>query len=390
MSPLDRFLALQTVLDTHEDLWRPQPFRGRDLAWRAQRPALAAVIDALSTAEVGALEADPAALQGWIMRQLPSLAGLARLTALPDLPQRPLLPTGAHFDWGIPGRKRAQIEAFAAHLQCSESPLLEWCAGKGHLGRRIAVADGVAVTSLDIDVDLTHHCRTLGARAGIAQQAVCADALTRAARGHVRGRHVVALHACGELHRTLVRHADVDDARGYSIAPCCYYRGAGEPYRPLSAAATLALDANALRLAVTETVTAAARDRRRTARDQAYKLGFIALREALTGEADRRFRPVPAAWSGAGFEAFCRRLAAREQVGLPARIDWGHWEATAWRRHDEVARDSLVRHALRRALELWLAGDLALALTAAGFETRMGCFCARELTPRNILIDARR
>ncbi len=390
MLVLDRFLALQTVLDTHEDLWRPQPFRGRALAWRAQRPALAEAVDALSAAEVAVLEGDQATLQAWIVQQVPTLAELPWLTTLPELPWRALAPAGAHFDWSIPGRKRAQIEAFAGHLTCNGAPLLEWCAGKGHLGRRLAAADGVAVTSLEIDPALVRMCDALASRAGVEQQAVCADALTPASRQHVRDRHVVALHACGELHRTLVRHADADAAHGYSIAPCCYYRGAGDDYRAMSSAATLALDANALRLAVTETVTAAARDRRRQARDQAFKLGFVALREALTGEMGRRFRPVPSAWSAASFASFCRQLAAREQVALPARFDAHEWEAIGWRRRDEVARDSLVRHALRRALELWLAGDLALALMAAGFDVRMGCFCPSALTPRNILIDARR
>jgi len=390
MASIDPFLALQHLLATHEDLWRPQPFTGRDLAWRRRRPALAAAVDAMSPAQVAALESDPDALLAWLLAQIPELGGAASLLALPALTRRALPPTGPHFDWAIPGRKREQIDAFAAHVGAQSSTMLEWCAGKGHLGRRLALADGVPVRSLDHDAALVAECDTLAARAKTDQRGICADALQPGARGHVADRHVLALHACGELHRTLVRHADVDAARGYSIAPCCYDRWAGDGYRPLSSHATLSLSTAELRLAVTETVTAGRRDRRRHRQDQAFKLGFVALRGELTGEAYRPFRPVPPAWVAAGFEAFCRQLAARESLALPDRLDWAHWEAIGWRRQDEVARDSLVRHALRRALEVWLVRDLALALEAAGFEVATGVFCPRTLTPRNILIDARR
>ena len=40
--------------------------------------------------------------------------------------------------------------------------------------------------------------------------------------------------------------AAADGAHGYRIAPCCYYRGAAEGYRPLSREATLQLDGRSL------------------------------------------------------------------------------------------------------------------------------------------------
>jgi len=385
-----RFLDLQTVLTEHQDLWRPQPFHGRELAWRARRPALAAAVDALSDDAVAALEASPSALSAWMAVQIPETGSLSALVSLPDLPTQPMAPAGTHFSWHIPGRKQAQIEAFAHHVIDPQGPLLEWCAGKGHLGRRLAVGHGQPVTSLEIDPALVEACTHLARRARIEQTPVCADALDPLSRQHVRGAHVVALHACGELHRTLVRHAHDDRARGYSIAPCCYHRWIDAAYVPLSPLADLPLDAAALRLAVTESVTAPGRERRALALSQAFKLGFVALREHTTGEGYRAFKPVPPAWVAEGFESFCRRLALREQVTLPERIDWAHWAGVGRRRQAEVARDSLVRHAFRRAIEVWLVGDLGLALEAAGFEVATGVFCERPLTPRNLLIQARR
>lgn len=390
MSLRARFTELQALLAEHEALWRPSPFHVRRPAWRERWPALAATVDSLDTAAVDALHQDPLACRDVLREALPILTEFDRLCDVAPLPERTLPPSDTHFDWAIPGRKRQQIEAFAAHAPRAQAPLLEWCAGKGHLGRRLAQADGVPVSSLEIDAALCREAEKLAARAGVAQTALCADALGADVQLHPAGREVVALHACGELHRSLVRNATHAQARAYRIAPCCYHLGAEAGYRPLGRDAALALTADTLRLAVTETVTAPRHARRRLARDQAWKLGFVALRNALEGETERPFRPVPASWLKADFPAFCAALAEREGLRLPAQIDWEHWQASGERRRGEVRRHELVRHAFRRPLELWLVLDLALGLEEAGFDVRIGSFCDRALTPRNLLVLAQR
>ncbi|MFB1029276.1 MAG: hypothetical protein QMC09_06295 [Thauera sp.] len=75
---------------------------------------------------------------------------------------------------------------------------------------------------------------------------------------------------------------------------------------------------------------------------------------------------------------------------LPTAVDWADWEAVGERRRDEVRRLELVRHAFRRALEVWLALDLVLGFEARGFTARIGTFCERALTPRNLLVLASR
>lgn len=395
-----RFLELQSLLARHESMWRPAPFHVPRPAWCASWPALAEAVLALDDERVERFSADPGACAAWLGPQLPAIAALAEACALPELPARTLPAGEARLASGVPGRKHAQIEAFAAHLPPAAGPLLDWCAGKGHLGRRLAQIEHRSVASLEIDPALCAEARRLAHRAGVAQEVVCDDALAPGARSHVRGRTVCALHACGELHRHLVRHAADDGAQAYRIAPCCYHLGTDGAYRPLSRDARLALDAATLRLAVTETVTAPHHDRRRLARDQAWKLGFLALQDALdagAGRPDARdprarrgLRPVPAAWLGQDFEHFCRTLAARERLHLPAGIDWERWHRAGERRRGEVRRLEQVRHAFRRALECWLVLDLALGLEERGFEVQVGHFCARTLTPRNLLVLAQR
>lgn len=390
MKHRERFLELQSVLQAHQALWRPSPFHVRRPGWCEQWPALAEAALELDESEVERFIDDPAACRVWLAPRLPVADLLGALCDIALLPARALPPCEAHFNWTIPGRKREQIDAFAAHTPAAHVPLLEWCAGKGHLGRRLALVDRVPVSLLEIDPALCAAADPLAVRSGVDQTVLCADALDGASRAHVRDRTVVALHACGELHRALVRTAAHDDAHSYRIAPCCYHLGAGERYRPLNRDAALSLDAGALRLAVTETVTAPGHVRHRLARDQAWKSGFIALRNALEGEAIRTFKPVPSSWLSGDFATCCQALAQREGVHLPAVVDWAHWLAVGERRRAEIRRFELVRHAFRRALELWLVMDVVLGLEEAGFGVQVGTFCARALTPRNLMVLAQR
>ncbi|MFU2489288.1 methyltransferase [Thauera sp. WH-1] len=385
-----RFLDIQSLLMEHDALWRPSPFHITRPPWCAQWPQLATALEALDGDTVERFAADPGAFGAWLSAHAPALADLNAAACVPALPARDLAACDARFADGIPGRKRAQIEAFARHMPACTSPALEWCAGKGHLGRRVALAEGVRVTSLEIDPTLCADAARGAARSRANQHVVCADALDEGSRVHVRDHSVLALHACGELHRRLVRNAEHDGAQAYRIAPCCYHLGTDGAYRALNRDARLMLDPSSLRVAVTEVVTAPRHDRQRLARDQAWKLGFVALRNAVEGEAQRPFRPVPATWYAEGFEAFCRRLAAREEVRLPLDLSWSDWERKGWARRDQVRRFELVRHAFRRPLELWLVLDLALGLEQRGFDVQVGRFCERSLTPRNLLVLADR
>ncbi|SDS34350.1 methyltransferase [Actinopolymorpha singaporensis] len=386
-----RLTELHSVLTTHQEFWRPAPFRVRRPDWCAHRPDLTEAVLALDEPTLDRLTDDPDLSRRWLARWLPDITTLTHLVTLPPLAGRDLPSTDPRLCRTIPGRKYEQVKAFAAQVPASHTPVLDWCAGKGHLGRLLAHLDRRPVQSLEIDAELAESAARLATRMGVDQTIIRADARSEAAHRHVTGRAVVALHACGELHRSLVRRARRAGAHSYSIAPCCYHVGTGGSYQSLAGhAPTLPLDTDALRLATTETVTAPPHDRARLARDQTWKLGFIALRDCVEGEAVRRLRPVPARWLSGDFSSFCRALADREGVNLPASVDWAYWLAVGGRRRDEVRRLELVRHAFRRPLELWLVMDLAAALEEAGFDVRVGSFCDRSHTPRNLMLQAQR
>jgi hypothetical protein len=178
-------------------------------------------------------------------------------------------------------------------------------------------------------------------------------------------------------------------APALDLAPCCYYRIATTDYRPLNPDANLRLTRDELHLAVTETVTAGARDRRQRDRSLAWKLAFLEWRAALGVPRDKTFKPVPAAWRTGGFDAWLERLAGREGLPLSGAEEGADWEAAGWLRLGEVRRLELARLAFRRPLELWLALDRALYLARHGYRVGLAEFCARTLTPRNLIISAR-
>lgn len=390
MDDLARYLALQAVLTRHEQFWRPAPFHIARPTWCAAHPELAAQALALDDAE--RLNADNAALIAWAAQFVPELAELHGLIALPRIePTGEAEPLSSHLAWGMPGRKQAQIEAFAEAVDVVEQPILEWCGGKGHLGRLLAVRSRQPVLSLDFDATLCREGELLADRAHVDQHFIRADALHANTAHHLAGRHAVALHACGDLHLALLRGAVAQHAAAVDLSPCCYYRTVEAVYRPLNPEGALQLSRDELHLPVTDTATAGARDRRLRDRAMAWKLAFVQLRAVLAGvPAARTFKPVPSSWLDLGFEAWCRRLAAREGINVPAHYDWPALEAHGWQRQREVMRLSLVRHVFRRPLEVWLALDRALFLERAGYRVRLAEFCGRELTPRNLFISARR
>lgn len=384
-----RFHALRDVLAAHAALWRPAPFHEPRPAWCGRYPELARELLALGRDEVERLAGDNHALIDQLSRHVPRLAVLHGLIDLPPGTQASAEPPPPRLLAHVPGRKQAQIIAFADRMGAVEHPLLEWCAGKGHLGRLLAWRQPHPVDSLEIDPALIEAGEQLSRRAGLAQHFIPGDALAPETAAHLTGRHAVALHACGELHLSLLRRGAMAGVPALDLAPCCYYRIPQERYPPLCEDAGLDLSRDELHLAVTETVTAGGRDRRRSRQAMAWKLAFLELRaQAGIGHAVT-FPPVPEAWLALGFEGWMSRLCEREGVAIPAGCRWIVLEQSGWRRAAEVLRLDLVRLAFRRPLEVWLALDRCVFLERHGYRLQLRVFCDSRLTPRNLLISAR-
>ncbi|SDS30258.1 Methyltransferase domain-containing protein [Pseudomonas asplenii] len=390
-----RFQALDTFLAVHQALWRPRPFTHRHLPWESQHPELAIWLRQRSLEEAETSHNHPEQLAA--PAPFPALAAESRtLGATGTLDETALPPASQRLNVDVPGRKWQQIEAFAARLAFSRSPehWLDWCSGKGHLGRRL-LQPGQQLTCLEYDPALVASGAQLSQHHHLPASHVQQDVMTAEAARHLDATHTpVALHACGDLHVRLMQLASQAGCGQLAIAPCCYNRIGTEYYQPLSAAAqasSLQLSQDDLALPLSETVTAGARVRRQRDRSMARRLAFDLLQRQLRQSDDYLPTPsLPSAWLDKPFADYCRDLAALKGLSTVGEQDWAQLEAAGWQRLAEVRNLELLRGLFRRPLELWLVLDRALYLEEQGYRVRLGQFCESPLTPRNLMLLAER
>lgn len=393
---LARFTALDTFLTAHQALWKPRPFTHLQLPWEASYPELASWLRGRSLQDAENAHNHPANLAD-APEPFASLAALsAELSAVGELPGHALEAASQRLNVDVPGRKWQQIEAFGSRLSFASQPThwLDWCSGKGHLGRRL-LSTGQQLTCVEYDPALVASGQALSQRHQLNAQHVEQDVLAADASAVLNERHTpVALHACGDLHVRLMQLASAAGCRQMAIAPCCYNRINRTEYQALSLAGSgslLRLSLEDLALPMSETVTAGARVRRQRDTSMARRLAFDLLQRQLNGIDQYLPTPsLPSAWLEKPFADYCRDLAALKELSTIGSQDWPALEAAGWQRLAEVRNLELLRGLFRRPLELWLNLDRALFLAEQGYIVRLGTFCDAPLTPRNFLLLAER
>ena len=393
---LARFTALDTFLTAHQALWKPRPFTHLQLPWEASYPELASWLRGRSLQDAENAHNHPANLAD-APEPFASLAELsAELSAVGELPGHALEAAGHRLNVDVPGRKWQQIEAFGSRLSFASQPThwLDWCSGKGHLGRRL-LSTGQQLTCVEYDPALVASGQALSQRHHLHARHVEQDVLAADASAVLNALHTpVALHACGDLHVRLMQLASAAGCRQMAIAPCCYNRINRTEYQALSLAGSgslLQLSLEDLALPMSETVTAGARVRRQRDTSMARRLAFDLLQRQLRGIDQYLPTPsLPSAWLEKPFADYCRDLAALKELSTIGPQDWPALEAAGWQRLAEVRNLELLRGLFRRPLELWLNLDRALFLAEQGYVVRLGTFCDAPLTPRNFLLLAER
>ncbi|WP_236195541.1 methyltransferase [Pseudomonas glycinae] len=393
---LARFTALDAFLTAHQGLWKPRPFTHLQLPWEASYPELASWLRGRSLEDAENAHNHPADLSE-APEPFASLAALSlELSAVGELPAHSLEAAEHRLNVDVPGRKWQQIEAFTSRLSFAAQPKhwLDWCSGKGHLGRRLLGADQ-QLTCLEYDSALVASGQALSQRHHLHALHVEQDVLAADTALLLNTEHTpVALHACGDLHVRLMQLASAAGCRQLAIAPCCYNRISRTEYQALSSAGSrsvLQLSLEDLSLPMSETVTAGARVRRQRDTSMARRLAFDLLQRQVRGVDEYLPTPsLPSAWLDKPFADYCRDLAALKELSTAGAPDWVALEAAGWQRLAEVRNLELLRGLFRRPLELWLNLDRALFLTEQGYVVRLGTFCEAPLTPRNFLLLAER
>ncbi|MCF6217941.1 MAG: SAM-dependent methyltransferase [Gammaproteobacteria bacterium] len=390
MSYSQKLRRLDQLLGEYSWLWQPQPFKQQRPAWCDRLPTLYKQLLALSDDTLSAAQGEQAALLALLTPHLAALSEIGPLTTVADAPLCALTPLNPRFHAAIPGRKWQQVQAFCAATGEVKYPILEWCGGKGHLGRLMAAQWRQSVVTLEWQASLCQAGRQLAKRSKVKQRFKVVDVLTPLPSSLIQQQHAIALHACGELHRSLIRQSIAKQLPALDIAPCCYYRIPSKTYIPFNETLALRPDYNALRLAVTEAVTASPRELTWRDREMAWKLAYELILQQQLGLPYQPIKPINKQWLRGDFKDFCQNLAQRDGYHLPENVDWRHYQTAGLQRQRETMRLSLPRFAFRRALEMWLVLDMACYLERSGYTVRVSRFCDRTLTPRNLLLSARR
>ena len=392
---LARFEALDRFLRDHQHMWRPRPFTALSVPWEAQHPELAQWLRQRSLQDAEASHNHPQHLPA--PAPFPELAATSlALSTVERLPTQALAPANPRLKVDVPGRKWQQIEAFAQSLNFRHPTThwLDWCAGKGHLGRRLSGHEQ-QLTCLEYDPALIASGQQLSLRNNVPARHIQQDVLAPEAALQLTPRMTpVALHACGDLHVRLLQLASAAGCAQLALSPCCYNRISASHYQALSTAAKaspLQLSLEDLSLPMSETVTAGNRVRRQRDESMARRLGFdVWQRQRRQCDEYLSTPSLPGTWLNKPFAEYCADLATLKNLSTSGDEDWPALEAAGWERLAQVRNLELVRGLFRRPLELWLVLDRALFMVENGYDVEVGEFCDSHLTPRNLMLIAQR
>ena len=133
-----RFYELSKFLKAHQDLWRNRPFYKLPLSWEGDYPEISKWLRSFSEPEI---ERYAECLSEHPSLPQPFSDWLKEGERLSELGFFPCSELSLSSSWskGIPGKKQKQIQAFCGVLDSLSSKnisqVVDWCSGKGHLGR---------------------------------------------------------------------------------------------------------------------------------------------------------------------------------------------------------------------------------------------------------------
>ncbi len=384
------FLQLDALLQQQQCYWRLQPMQATALPFADAE--LNALLLSLSLKQCDAIDQHPALQQQYFGKFFPLL-----FKSMPTLaqfqPQGLSLPFWLSTDIG--GRKWQQICLFAEAVGHKGGTVLEWCAGKGHLGKVLSFAYENNVHSLEWQAQLCLQGQQQADKLHLKQKFTEHNVLQGPQHQVFSGAdQLVALHACGDLHRVALQAGVASSCKELHLLPCCYHLQQGELYQPLSTMAAqsqLKLTRQELKLAVQGQHTGGDRVRRLRHTEVLWRRAYQLWHSEHTG--NQLYQPLPSTakhWFSGDFADFAQWAASQHQLHWPAQLDGLGYLQQAEALLLLQRRIELVQHLFRRPLELWLVLDRALYLAEQGYQVKLQQLCEASVTPRNLLISAYR
>lgn len=399
----DLFQRLDACLWQYKALWQLVPFAEQQVPWQQQYPELYQTLMTMPEQEVKALSQADDVSGSPCLAWLPELAALFRSPLLQKVSSNQQPDPVAPF-WlaqGIKGRKLTQITRFVSALpvHSEQTELLEWCAGKGHLGRLAAYVKKQKCTSLEWQLNLCQAGEQAAAQHSIAQSFVHLDVLQQNAQPYIHSQSgVMALHACGQLHQTCITQAVKAKAAWLTISPCCYHLVPDKHYQAMSKlgkASVLSLSKLDLKLPLQQLVTGGNRQRQLREKELCWRLAFSHYCQLLRVSQEYVSLPnFPKALLAGEYRDFVLwAIEAKKQSRQPLQVPFSpavlpQSIQLAQAQLPVLERIELIRSLFRRPLELWLLLDKALFLIENGYQIAVEQFCDFKVTPRNYLLRA--
>lgn len=388
-----KFQQLDNYLDELQNYWKFEAFHHSDYPWLKTNPALCDFLDELSEQALLHFQQQPEKLTPLLAPFIGQLRPLTDpLFGVNDLAISDS-DTPFWLSSGIKGRKWAQISAFANQVNNQQS-VVEWCAGKGHLGRLIAWQKKLSVTSIEWQQTLCDLGTIAAQKMQLSQTFQQADVLKGEADHCIDADcHALALHACGDLHLRLIDLAKSFKPAQLTISPCCYHLTEQRTYLPCSEQgknSQLTISKQILKLAVSKQATTGKRQSQLSEQEVWWRLAFDELQKHCLKT--NNYFPLPSfpkTLLSGEFKAFvCWAMQEKSlHFGLPKQLQ--PFLDLAQKRLEKVRRMELISQFFVRPLELWLVYDRVLSLEESGYKVKLSTFCNESVTPRNLLIQAK-
>ena len=386
------FLQLDEYLTGLQRFWQFEAFHHGDYPWLESDPVLCAFLDNLSDQELHLYQQHPEKLFPLLNNLIKSLRPLDDLLFTISALTEVKSDIPFWLSNGIKGRKLSQISAFADQVNDQQS-IVEWCAGKGHLGRLISWQKNLAVTSIEWQQKLCDLGTAEAGKMQLKQQFKQADVLKGEADSCIdRDCHAIALHACGDLHLHLIKLAKKHKPAQLSISPCCYHLTEQAIYQPCSTQgkkSSLVVTKQGLKLAVNKQTKPGKRQSRLSEQEVLWRLAFDELQKHCL-KTDQYF-PLPSfpkTLLSEDFSAFVEWACKEKSLTFELPNSLQEFIDLAQLRLNKVRRMELISQFFVRPLELWLVYDRALSLQESGYQVKLSTFCDELTTPRNLLIQA--
>lgn len=388
---LQQFKRLDELLTQYRYFWQFQPFHFIASRWQQELPELHCQLNRDKPYESESFQSDKARAE-YLAPWIPHALELTQLSELPMLEAADITVDNA-LNYAVNGRKWQQIVEFSGRVPKHSCAVVEWCAGKGHLGRVLA-SIGRPVRSLEWQDALCVEGKRLSDRADVAQAFFQRDVLAMDCSDMFSSpAAAVALHACGELHHKLLHIAAVQPLESLCLSPCCYHLISQRQYLPFSnsgKSSALTLYKQDLKLPLQETVTAGYRVRQQRAIEVTWRLAFDSLQRELRNVDEYLPLPtIPRPLLNTSFAEFCSWAMAEKKLKPTNNMNYGVYEAKGAQRFEQVQQMEFVQQLFRRPLEVWLLLDKVQFLQQLGYHVEAGIFCDYALTPRNLMIRAK-